>query len=547
MSSSVVWEVLVPRPTKLGPHDPAQVGPYTLLARIGRGGQGEVYLAADRDGKRVALKLLKGDWDPSGKLRHSLDRELVNARRVAQFVTAKVLDFDVVGGEPYIVSEYIEGLTLAEHVRENEPLEGSHLLQVAMQTLTALEAIHQAGIIHCDFKPANIILGQGGARVIDFGIAQALDSTHRVGEVAGTFPFMAPEQITNEPLTSAVDVFAWGGTMVFAATGGQAFPGDSREAIAHHILRSPPELHGTEEPLRPIIRACLAKDPGRRPTAAQARRMLLGPRRNSPGGTRPAGYTPGVAPARAVGPATTPVQPPARPGARTPQPPPTRVERPRPRPVSAPPPEPVANRPYGGAIWKAVAALGAAVVVAVVIALVNAGPGRSGPGDDDAQAPTHTPTHAPAPVAARDPRLVIAQYQDFWPELSCAPARRKAGELAKNGCPLSEDGVEMRLFCSRYVGMPYMSAEARPADETNTAPSDGFAWANEWRRADAGVHGAAFGYWLGDGSSAMWWEDSAAPVACFIHGPRGSGPAMLAAFRGHGFELTEPVPAVADW
>lgn len=213
------------RPAKLGPHDPPQIGPYMTLARLGRGGQGEVYLAADPDGNQVAVKVLRVDWDASGDLKRNLNRELVNARKVAQFVTAKVLDFDVVGELPYIVSEYIEGRTLAEQVREVGPLKDSDLLQVAMQALTALEAIHQAGIIHCDFKPANIILGQGGARVIDFGIAQALDTTHRVGEIAGSFPYMAPEQVANDPLTSAVDLFAWGSTMVFAATGAAAFPG----------------------------------------------------------------------------------------------------------------------------------------------------------------------------------------------------------------------------------------------------------------------------------------------------------------------------------
>jgi serine/threonine protein kinase len=375
------------RPAKLGPHDPPQIGPYPTLARLGRGGQGDVYLAADSEGNRVAIKVLRVDWDPSGALKRSLDRELVNARKVTQFVTARVLDFDVAGELPYIVSEYIEGLTLAEHVQENGPMKDSDLLQVAMQALTALEAIHQAAIIHCDFKPANIILGQGGARVIDFGIAQALDSTHRVGEIAGSFPYMAPEQVANRPLTPAVDLFAWGSAMVFAATGGQAFPGDNREQVAHAILTRPPRLEGVDDPLLSSVRVCLLKKPEDRPTAAQARKLLFGRHpKQAPAAARPMRPAP---------------------------PPPTRVERPVAPPVAPAP------RPDGAKTGKALAALIGSVVVAAAIIWAVPGLSDGSKKQDDAES-------QPPPASAAAPLSLPKTYEAFWPEIACATDETKA-------------------------------------------------------------------------------------------------------------------------
>jgi serine/threonine protein kinase len=506
----------MPRPMKLGPHDPTEIGPYTLLARLGRGGQGEVYLAADPDGNRVAVKVLKVDWDASGTLKRNLDRELVNARKVAQFVTAKVLDFDVVGDEPYIVSEYIEGPTLAEHVREQGPLQDSELLQVAVQTLTALEAIHHARIIHCDFKPANIILGPRSARVIDFGIAQALDSTHRAGEVAGTFPFMAPEQIADRPLTSAVDLFAWGSTMVFAAADGQAFPGESRQIVAERILTRPPELYGTDEPLRSIIQACLQKSPERRPNAAQARRMLLSPRKRPAAGQR--------APAAPV------------PEARMPR---TKVERPVPRPAP-PPPAPVAGE-HGNSTRNAVVALVAAIAVAAVVAIA-ASPGFSGESDKDGPKPQAEST-LPTSVGPLDGADVLAQYERFWPEVACASTTASPGQVERDSCAVSHDGVAMLLFCVLYDGKTAMATKGRPAGGDNNIAKSDVAWRSRWYREADDRHGDFIAYRLKSGKTAIWWEDSALPLACFLHGPPGTEPDLLAAFFEHGFQLRDPVPS----
>ncbi|MFC4065834.1 serine/threonine-protein kinase [Actinoplanes subglobosus] len=509
------------RPAKLGPHDQPSIGPYTLLARLGRGGQGEVYLAADADGNRVAVKVLRVDWDPSGVLRRNLDRELVNARKVAQFVTAKVLDFDVVGDQPYIVSEYIEGLTLAEHVREQGPLKDSELLQVAMQALTALEAIHQAGIIHCDFKPANIILGHGGARVIDFGIAQTLDTTHRVGEIAGSFPYMAPEQLANDPLTSAVDLFAWGSTMVFAATGEQAFPGDNREQVAHAILNRPPRLDGVEEPLLTSLRACLLKDPDRRPTAAQARKLLFG-RRAKPV-ARPVKAIP---PTRVETPIAAPI---ATPVAVAP------VASPSPSPSLSPSPSPSPESVNTG---KALAALVGAVVVGAVV--IWAMPGLS-----DGSSGSTAATSTPAPASTTVALPLRKQYEALWPDDSCAKIGAKSGQRVLDKCPLT-DGTT--LYCAEWANATVMAESARnpgsgPIGELESKGG----WRDTWSHQDFGRHGAFYSYRLvEDGKTtgwSIWWQDSTAAISCFLHGSVGSESLLLDSFEAQGFRRSGPVPS----
>lgn len=522
----------MPRPAKLGPHDPPGVGPYTFLARLGRGGQGEVYLAADDDGDRVAVKVLRVDWDASGVLKRNLDRELVNARKVAPFVTAKVVDFDVVGEVPYIVSEYIEGLTLAERVRESGPLRGSELLLVASQALTALEAIHQARIIHCDFKPANIILGPGGARVIDFGIAQALDSTHRAGIIAGTFPFMAPEQFRDEPLTSAADLFSWGATFVFAATGQEAFPGERREEIAQRILTQSPELHDIEEPLRTVVRAGLQKRPERRPTAAQARRMLLGPSRKAAPGIRAATRPPGVPMRRPTGPALAPR------AAAAPRPAPTRIAAPV---ADAEPAPPSAIPNTGRDTWKRVAALAAAVATAVAIGLVWVVPQKSGdPSADSVTTGTGSaPDTSPTPSGEVG---ALAAYQRYWSDASCVSDEATSNYVIRQQCPISQDGVKLKLICVLYIDRNRMALGGRPAGGDNNITKELIDWRNEWYRSDSDVHGDFIAYRLPNDSAAIWWEDSAEPVACMLHGPPGTTSTLVAAFIGHGFGLRAPTP-----
>ncbi|MBW8483732.1 serine/threonine-protein kinase [Actinomadura parmotrematis] len=281
----------MPSGEPLRPDDPARIGPYTLLGRLGAGGQGVVYAGAAPSGARVAVKLLRAGFDDRDARARFL-RELDTAKRVSQFCTAAVLDADAVGDRPYIVSELVDGPPLQEVVRERGPLAGGALERLAVGTATALVAIHRAGVVHRDLKPHNVLLGPDGPRVIDFGIARALDgATLTAGGIVGTPAYMAPEQFSGERAGPASDVFAWAGTMVFASCGRPPFGNDSLAAVSGRILHAEPDLGGLAGPLRDLVARCLGKDPAHRPTASQVLETLLG-RRALP----PAPETPTVVP-----------------------------------------------------------------------------------------------------------------------------------------------------------------------------------------------------------------------------------------------------------
>ncbi|WP_436761980.1 protein kinase domain-containing protein [Streptosporangium sp. V21-05] len=248
--------------------DPQRLGGYWLSGRLGAGGQGVVYEAYDAEGTRVAVKVLHGDAGTDPELRDRFGREAAAARRVASFCTAGVLDADLDGPRPYIVSEYVEGPSLRRAVAEGRRFTGGDLHRLATAVATALTAVHEAGVIHRDLKPDNVLLGPDGPRVIDFGVARTEDmSLTATGMVAGTPTYMAPEIFMGQRATTAVDVFAWGGIMVFAATGADPFRAESLGGIMHRVLSVQPQLDMLPEHLRPFVAASLAKDPASRPAA----------------------------------------------------------------------------------------------------------------------------------------------------------------------------------------------------------------------------------------------------------------------------------------
>jgi predicted Ser/Thr protein kinase len=256
--------------------DPATVAGYTLLGRLGEGGQGTVFLGRGSAGESIAIKLLHARLAGDPDARARFIREVSAAKRVADFSTARVLDADIVGERPYIVTEYVDGPPLQSSVAEHGPRSGGALERLAVGTATALSAIHQAGIVHRDFKPANVLLGPDGPRVIDFGIARMLDSTATLtSQAIGTPAYMAPEQLSRGPIGPAADVFAWGATMVFAATGTAPFGEDTVPAVIRRVLRAEPTLTGVPESLRGLLADCLAKDPGSRPSIRQVLDRLL--------------------------------------------------------------------------------------------------------------------------------------------------------------------------------------------------------------------------------------------------------------------------------
>lgn len=253
--------------------DPRTLGPYELSGRLGEGGQGVVFLGT-LAGESYAVKLLHG---PVGDGRGAFLREVELAKHVARFCTAQVVDAGFDEGRPYIVSEYVDGPSLAREVMLTGPRRGGGLERLAVGTVTAIAAIHRAGIVHRDFKPQNVLLGPDGPRVIDFGLARALDAAATLSNRSvGTPAYMAPEQITASAVTGAVDVFSWGATICFAANGTAPFGQDSVAPVLHRILTAPPDLGSLEGPLRALVEACLDKDARNRPTSRDLLLELLG-------------------------------------------------------------------------------------------------------------------------------------------------------------------------------------------------------------------------------------------------------------------------------
>src|SRR5437899_4294106 len=237
--------------------DPRQVGVYRLLGRLGEGGQGVVFLAESSTGSPAAVKLLPPTTDP--QVRSRFLKEVAAAQRLARFCTAQVLDAGIFERRPFIVSEYVSGSSLVEVVEQFGPRGGGALERIAVATLTALGAVHAAGMVHRDFKPGNVLLGPDGPVVIDFGLAAVpgMTTTGLSGQVAvGTPAFMSPEQLSGARVTAAADMWAWAVTIAFAGTGELPFRGESLTATAYAILHSAPTVGQLPEPLGSISHGC---------------------------------------------------------------------------------------------------------------------------------------------------------------------------------------------------------------------------------------------------------------------------------------------------
>jgi predicted Ser/Thr protein kinase len=252
-------------------HAPDRLGPYRLLDRIGEGGMGVVYLARDPEQRSVAVKILRPAVAGDPTARRRLAREVETMRRVRSPFVAEVIDTDVTGSVPYIVTQYVPGRTLDQVVTEEGPLSGDRLIRLASGLADALAAIHAAGVVHRDLKPGNVMLVNGEPVVIDFGIAQALDSTRltMTGMFMGTPGYLSPEVIEGHNSTSFSDVHAWGATVAFAATGRPPFGTGSYETIFYRIINGQPDLAGVAPPLAALLAAALRRDPASRPAASQ--------------------------------------------------------------------------------------------------------------------------------------------------------------------------------------------------------------------------------------------------------------------------------------
>src|SRR6516225_11343028 len=237
----------------LEPGDPLRLGRFELVARLGHGGQGVVYLGRGPGPgeERVAVKVLRSSVDANVLQR--LGRELDAIHQVQPFVTARVIEAAAEGDRRYVVSEFIDGPSLQERVEARGPLPEGELQRLAVGTATALTAIHGAGVVHRDFKPANVLLGPDGPRVVDFGIARLVDAGTITSGLIGTPSYVAPEQLAGRRPTNAVDIFAWALTLIYAATGHQAFGADTVPAVMHRIMYEEPDVGGLPPSLRPIV------------------------------------------------------------------------------------------------------------------------------------------------------------------------------------------------------------------------------------------------------------------------------------------------------
>ncbi len=240
---------------------------------------GTVYLGQDDAGRKVAVKVINAEYSQNENFRVRFRREAESAQRVRRFCTAAVLAADLDGEQLYVVTEYVEGPNLEQAVEKSGPLTGSSLEALAVGVATALTAIHAAGIVHRDLKPSNVLLSPVGPRVIDFGIARALDTfggvTH-TGELVGTPRYMAPEVLRGEAISPACDVFSWGCLVAFAASGRAPFNGEALPAVIFQVLNSEPVLDNLEPQMRDLVRASLDKDPRNRPSAQQLLDNMVG-------------------------------------------------------------------------------------------------------------------------------------------------------------------------------------------------------------------------------------------------------------------------------
>ncbi|PRX96035.1 serine/threonine-protein kinase [Allonocardiopsis opalescens] len=256
--------------------DPDRVGRYRLVGRLGSGGMGRVYLGRSPGGRTVAVKVVHPQFAADPVFRRRFAGEVAAARRVSGAFTAPVVDADHEAEFPWLVTAYVPGPALGEVVTARGPLPEASVRVLAAGLAEALVEIHRCGLIHRDLTPGNVLLADDGPRVIDFGIARAADSVQvtATGTMIGTPGFMSPEQLAGEELTPAADVFSLGAVLTYAATGEGPFGAPTLPALIARVLTAEPVLDAVPEGLRPLLAACLAREPAARPSPGRVLDLL---------------------------------------------------------------------------------------------------------------------------------------------------------------------------------------------------------------------------------------------------------------------------------
>lgn len=285
----------------LTPDDPRAVGEHRTLARLGAGGMGVVYLARSPGGALAAVKVIRAEHAADPGFRARFRRETEAARRITGPWAVPVTGADPEARQPWLATAFVPGPSLAEAVAARGPLPDSTVRLLGARLAGVLAAVHDAGLIHRDVKPGNVLLALDGPRLIDFGIARHEGATALTATdaVIGTPGYLAPEQASAGPLGPACDIFALGCVLVYAATGRRPFGHGNAASVLFRTVHHEPDLNGLPPGLLPLVESCLAKNPADRPTARQVAQRLTA----ATDGTAPTGAAASVRAADAAHPA----------------------------------------------------------------------------------------------------------------------------------------------------------------------------------------------------------------------------------------------------
>ncbi|MFI9779479.1 serine/threonine-protein kinase [Streptomyces sp. NPDC051956] len=492
----------------LDPVDPRETAGYRLLARLGEGGMGTVYLSHTRGGQPVAFKVIRREYGQDPDFRRRFEQEVRAARRVQGYHLVPVVDHDTAGTLPWIASAFVPGLSLADALAAYGPLPLPAVFQLVGCTARALGSIHAADVVHRDLKPANILLGSTGPYVIDFGIAQAADATQltRSGGVIGTPQYMSPEHALGEPVTAATDLFSLGLIAAVAATGRHPYGEGGATALGVRIAnteRIPPDLSGYPAPLRTLLERCLTAEPAARITTDELAELCereAGRSLRTFDGWLPAPLMERIARREAAAarppeptptPTATPTQPDgaahlagqptvsAPPPPSTPPPGPSHAPWSTNTPSASPTPAERTRPPLLAAAGVVVVAL--AVIVAWAIARPDGGTeGASGTGADGKHTGTPTATSSPSTSSSPSPQDAYAVVFKDKPLTLRAPAFNSgthvdldAPKLFPDGEIGQDDGMELTYQDWGDSDLRFLTPMGRSTGTTPEACSTG--------------------------------------------------------------------------
>jgi serine/threonine protein kinase len=232
---------------------------------------GRVYLARSPGGRMVAVKVIRANLADDAAFRARFAREVAAARKVGGLYTAQVVDADLDGPVPWLVTAYVPGTSLSDAVEQQGPLPPKSVLALAAGLAEGVNAIHAAGVIHRDLKPSNVLLAQDGPRIIDFGISSAAEATSLTGTgyMIGSPGFMSPEQAEGLTVGPASDIFSLAGVLIYAARGEGPFGVGDTAALLYRVVYGTPNIDQVPENIRPLITRSLSRDAKQRPTAPE--------------------------------------------------------------------------------------------------------------------------------------------------------------------------------------------------------------------------------------------------------------------------------------